>query len=130
MVASGKSGGWVRSCSRCSTAPVELTHTAEAARHGTRRALVLTFPAALLDDRGRRILQHEPDWAATLTGRPRAFYRFFVDRLAPLGYRLEAEVTGFEDGVPAHFGLFLDWSGAGSALQQAQEPLGGGELAP
>jgi uncharacterized membrane protein len=109
-----------------------LRRCAEAARRGARRATVLTFPAELLDDRGRRILQGEPDWPATLEGRPRAFHRFFVERLAPLGYRLEAEVSAFEDGVPARFALVLDWSGAGgrAGSQQAQETGGGGQIAP
>jgi hypothetical protein len=116
--------------------PAELAaairRCAEAARRGARRALVLSFPAELLEDRGRRILQHEPDWPASLTGRPRAFHRLFKGRLAPLGYRLEAEVTGFEDGVPAAFGLFLAWSGddPGAGLEQAEEPLAGGQIAP
>lgn len=98
-----------------------LRRCAEAARHGAKKLQVLTFPAGLLDDRGRRILEHEPDWPATLSGRPKAFHRFFESRLAPLGYRLEAEVASFEDGVPASFVLWLDWSGAGGSggLEQA-----------
>jgi uncharacterized membrane protein len=108
-----------------------LRRCAEAARRGARRAVVLTFPAELLEDRGRKILEREPDWPATLAGRPRAFHRFFESRLAPLGYRLDAQVTGFEEGVPASFALVLDWSGPGErgGLEEAQEPLGGGEIA-
>jgi len=69
--------------------------------------------------------------AGALAGRPRAFHRFFKSRLAPLGYRLDAQVTGFEEGVPASFALVLDWSGPGErgGLEEAQEPLGGGEIA-
>lgn len=109
-----------------------LRRCAEAARRGARRAAVLTFPAELLEDRGRRILQNEPDWPSTLAGRPRAFHRFFEERLAPLGYRLEAEVVGFEDGVPARFALVLDWSGARyrTGSQEPQEAGGGGQIAP
>ena len=92
-----------------------LRRCAEAARRGAKRLEVLTFPAELLEDRGRRILAREPDWPTTLSGRPRAFYRFFESRLAPLGYRLDARVTSFEEGVPAGFALVLDWSGAGRA---------------
>ncbi len=109
-----------------------LRRCAEAARRGARRAAVLTFPAELLEDRGRRILQNEPDWPSTLAGRPHAFYRFFEERLAPLGYRLEAEVVGFEEGVPARFALVLDWSGAGDRAgpRQTQETGGGSEIPP
>lgn len=109
-----------------------LRRCAEAARRGARRTAVLTFPAELLEDRGRRILQGEPDWPSTLAGRARAFERFFEERLAPLGYRLEAEVVGFEEGVPARFALVLDWSGARdrAASQKAQETGGGGQIAP
>lgn len=109
-----------------------LRRCAEAARHGAGRLVVLAFPAELLDDRGRRIVQGEPDWPASLTGKPLALYRLWESRLRPLGYRLAAEVLGYEDGVPATLGLVLDWSGTrpGSGLEQAQEPLGGQELAP
>lgn len=108
-----------------------LQRCALAARRGARRLAVLTFPAELLEDRGRRILQGEPDWPTTLSGRPRAFYSFFANRLASLGYRMEAEVAGYEDGVPARFALVLDWSraGAGGVLEQPQEALGGPEVA-
>lgn len=108
-----------------------LQRCAQAARLGARRLAVLTFPAELLEDRGRRILAEEPDWPAALSGRPRAFYRFFEQRLAPLGYRLEAEVAAYEEGVPARFALVLDWSGAGrrTGFEQPQKAPGGGEVA-
>lgn len=104
---------------------------AETARRGGTRLIALTFPAELLEDRGRRISQGEPDWPQSLIGRARAFYRFWQERLAPLGYRLEAKILAYEEGVPSTVGLILDWSRpqADLGLKQPQEPLGGHEIA-
>lgn len=95
-------------------APAELDvimrRCADAARRGATKLVVLTFPAELLEDHARRINQEEPDWPTTLAGRAKAFYRFFKSRLEPLGYRLEAKVIGYEDGVPSTVAFVLDWS--------------------
>lgn len=89
---------------------VIMRRCADAARRGATKLVVLTFPAELLEDHARRINQEEPDWPQTLAGRARAFYRFFESRLEPLGYRLEAKVIGYEDGVPSTVAFVLDWS--------------------
>lgn len=89
---------------------VIMRRCADAARRGATKLVVLTFPAELLEDHARRINQGEPDWPQTLAGRARAFYRFFESRLEPLGYRLEAKVIGYEDGVPSTVAFVLDWS--------------------
>ena len=59
--------------------------------------------------RGRRINNSEPDWEATLEGRPKAAYEFWHDHLRPLGFHLKAEVLEYPGGMPGDIGFFLTW---------------------
>jgi len=70
---------------------------------------VYRFPNALCSDRGRRINNSEPDWEATLEGRPKAAYEFWHDHLRPLGFHLKAEVLEYPGGMPGDIGLILTW---------------------
>ncbi len=81
----------------------------EAAHRGEFRALIYRFPSELLSDRGRRVIQQEPDWPETLVGQPRRLYEWYLRELAPRGLRLEARLLDWRDHLPGDVGLVLRW---------------------
>jgi hypothetical protein len=83
-----------------------VDHAAEA---GQTEVQIYRFPNELCSDRGRRINNSEPDWEATLEGRPKAAYEFWHDHLRPLGFHLKAEVLEYPGGMPGDIGFFLTW---------------------
>lgn len=80
-----------------------------AAQRGETELLVMRFPVALCDDRGRAINNSEADWPQTLRGRPRQAYEFWRDRLKPAGYQLKAMIIEWPGGLPGDVGFFLKW---------------------
>jgi len=80
-----------------------------AAEHGRREVQVYRFPNAMCSDRGRRINNSEPDWEASLEGRPKFAYEFWHEHLRPLGFHLKAEVLEYPGGMPGDIGFILTW---------------------
>ncbi len=81
----------------------------DAARRGSTRALVYRFPSEILEDRGRAIIDGDPEWPETLRGQPRRFYEFWKRELEPRGYRLSARLLNYRNGLPGDVGFFLSW---------------------
>jgi len=81
----------------------------QAAERGQTEVQVYRFPNELCSDRGRRINNGEPDWEATLEGRPKDGYEFWREHLRPLGFGLKAEVLEYPGGMPGDIGFFLTW---------------------
>jgi len=71
---------------------------------------VMRFPAKLCTDNGRAINNGEPEWPATLQGKAKGFYDFFVERGKPQGFRLKAQIVDFPGGMPGDVGLIVSWS--------------------
>ena len=80
-----------------------------AAEHGQREVQVYRFPNTMCSDGGRRINNSEPDWEATLEGRPKFAYEFWRDHLRPLDFHLKAEVLEYPGGMPGDIGFILTW---------------------
>ena len=80
-----------------------------AAEHGQREVQVYRFPNTMCSDGGRRINNSEPDWEATLEGRPKFAYEFWRDYLRPLDFHLKAEVLEYPGGMPGDIGFILTW---------------------
>jgi hypothetical protein len=87
-----------------------LMHEARlAAERGEAEYLLLRFSSETCTDRGRAIIQQEPQWPETLTGDAEAVYRHWHRELAPRGFTLTARVLAFPKGFPGEVGLFLRW---------------------
>lgn len=86
------------------------TKTRAAAARGETEVLVMRFPSALCSDKGRAINNAEPDWPATLTGRPRQAYEFWKEHLQPAKYKLRAMIIDWPGGLPGDVAFFLSWS--------------------
>jgi hypothetical protein len=80
-----------------------------AAERGQSEVQIYRFPNSLCTDRGRRINNAEPEWDKTLEGRPKLAYEFWHEHLAPLGFRLKAQVLEYPGGMPGDIGFFLTW---------------------
>ncbi len=80
-----------------------------AAERGVHQIQVVTFPSSFCTDGGRRINIADPEWPSTLEGFAKRAYDFYVKELRPLGYKLNAEIISFPDGMPGDVGLFLRW---------------------
>lgn len=80
-----------------------------AAERGVHQIQVVTFPSSFCSDGGRRINIADPEWPSTLEGFAKRAYDFYVKELRPLGYKLNAEIISFPDGMPGDVGLFLRW---------------------
>lgn len=88
----------------------ELMYRAsEAAERGEHEYLLLRFPSDACTDRGRAIVEHEPNWPKTLTGDAAAAYRHWHNELAARGFELSARILEFPGGMPGDVGLFLSW---------------------
>lgn len=84
--------------------------TRAAAGRGETEVLVMRFPSALCTDKGRAVNNAEADWPATLTGRPRQAYEFWVEHLRPSKYKLRAMIIDWPGGLPGDIAFFLSWS--------------------
>ncbi len=80
-----------------------------AANSGHTHVLAYRFPSNLCTDGGRAINNAERGWETTLTGRPKAAYNFWNDKLKPLGFKLGAEILDYPGGMPGDVGLILNW---------------------
>jgi hypothetical protein len=84
--------------------------TRAAAERGEREVMVMRFPSALCNDKGRALNNSEADWPTTLTGRPRQAYEFWKEHLKPANYRLRAMIIDWPGGLPGDVAFFLAWS--------------------
>jgi hypothetical protein len=82
----------------------------KAVARGDTELLVMRFPSALCNDRGRKINNGLAGWPDTLVGKPRQAYELWRDRLQPAGYRLKAMIVDWPGGMPGDVGFFLDWA--------------------
>lgn len=80
-----------------------------AAERGEREVLAMRFPSEYCTDGGRAINNFEPNWPDTLTGFAKRAHEFFVNELAPRGYKSRAQILDFPGGVPGDVGIFLRW---------------------
>jgi hypothetical protein len=80
-----------------------------AAERGEHEVMVLHFPSAWCTDGGRAINNFEPDWPQTMTGFAKKAHAFYEKELAPLGYKVRAQIMDYPGGVPGDVGLFLRW---------------------
>lgn len=80
-----------------------------AAERGQHQIQVLTFPSKFCADGGRRINIADPEWPSTLDGFAKRAFEFYEKELRPLGYKLNAEIISFPDGMPGEVGLYLKW---------------------
>lgn len=81
-----------------------------AVNNGLTEVQFYRFPNSLCSDHGRAINQGEPGWPDTLTGVPREIFALWDKYFRPKGYRLEARVVDYPDGVPGDIGMTLKWS--------------------
>jgi hypothetical protein len=80
-----------------------------AAKLGLHKIQVVTFPSSFCTDGGRRINIADPEWPSTLTGFAKQAFEFYQKELHPLGFKCQAEIISFPDGMPGDVGLFLKW---------------------
>ena len=80
-----------------------------AAEQGKTEAQIFVFPASWTTDRGRRINNGEPDWPDSLEGFAKRAFDYYKKELHPLGYRAEARVLTFAEGIPGDVGVILKW---------------------
>lgn len=81
----------------------------EAAEHGEKEIMLLSFPSGLCTDQGRAINAPQPDWPRTLRGEAAEIYLQWEHELKPRGFHLTARVLDFPGGKPGEIGLFLVW---------------------
>ena len=82
---------------------------ARLAEQGQTEICVLTFPSDFCSDSGRAINNFEPDWQKTLTGRAAKIFELWEQNAKPLGYKLEARVLNYPQGIIGDIGLYVRW---------------------
>jgi hypothetical protein len=80
-----------------------------AAERGEREVMAMRFPSSYCTDGGRAINNFEPEWPQTLTGFAKKGHEFYEKELAPLGYKVRAQILDYPGGVPGDVGVFLRW---------------------
>jgi hypothetical protein len=81
----------------------------KAAEQGQHEIMIGQFPATFCSDGGRRINNADQDWPDSLQGVARRVYDYHMEHLAPLGYKMRAEVLSFPGGIPGDIGIFFRW---------------------
>jgi hypothetical protein len=81
-----------------------------AAEQGMQEYVVFSFPAEVLEDRGRAINNAEPGWPSTLAGKARGYYEAWDKYLKDKGYKISARVSRFTaDGLVGDISLVIAW---------------------
>jgi ribosomal 50S subunit-associated protein YjgA (DUF615 family) len=80
-----------------------------AAEQGKHELMIIRFPSTLLSDGGRRINNFLPDWPDSLQGFGKRAYDAYKQHLAPVGYKMRAEILEYPGGNLGDVGLFLVW---------------------
>ena len=87
-----------------------LDHAKLAARSGELEMVLVSFPADLCTDGGRKIDVAEEGWEGTLRGEAAEIYDRWRIELKEQGFGLSARIVSFqEDGTIGDLGLFLTW---------------------
>ncbi len=81
-----------------------------AAENGQTEMVVFTFPAALCDDKGRKIANALEGWQDSLVGKPRSIYEAWEKYLKDKGYQLHARVVDYQHGMLGDIGLVIIWA--------------------
>jgi hypothetical protein len=68
-----------------------------------------TQPAPICADGGRAIDNFEPERPQTLTGFAKKAHELYEKELAPLGYKVRAQIMDYPGGMPGDVGIFLRW---------------------
>ncbi|MDX1401727.1 MAG: hypothetical protein R3245_07385 [Kiloniellales bacterium] len=79
------------------------------ADQGHHEICVLTFPSSFCSDGGRAINNFESDWPSSLTGRAAKLHEIWENNAKPLGFKLEARVLNYPNGMIGDIGLFVLW---------------------
>ena len=69
----------------------------------------MSFPSDLCSDGGRAINNNFPDWPETLTGRAAKLFKLWEERGKDEGFKLQARVLNYPEGIISDIGLFLMW---------------------
>jgi hypothetical protein len=80
-----------------------------AAEQGLHELQVITFPSDYCNDGGRKINSFDPDWPQSLEGFAKKAYDYYEAELKKLGYKLQAQVLNYPNGMPGDVGMFLKW---------------------
>jgi len=80
-----------------------------AAEQGLNELRILVFPATYCNDGGRRINNFDPDWPVSLEGFAKKAYDYYEAELKSLGYKLNAQVLNYPNGMMGDIGIFLKW---------------------
>jgi hypothetical protein len=86
-----------------------LSRFRNAAAAGQSELVVFSFPSQLCADRGRMINNALEGWQETLVGTPRSIYEAWQRYLKNEGYRFQARVLDYVDGMPGEIGLVISW---------------------
>jgi hypothetical protein len=86
-----------------------LSRFRNAAAAGQSELVVFSFPSQLCTDRGRMINNALEGWQETLVGKPRSIYEAWQRYLKDKGYRFQARVLDYVDGMPGEIGLVISW---------------------
>jgi hypothetical protein len=86
-----------------------LSRFRNAAAAGQSELVVFSFPSQLCPDRGRMINNALEGWQETLVGTPRSIYEAWQRYLKDKGYRFQARVLEYVDGMPGEIGLVISW---------------------
>jgi hypothetical protein len=79
------------------------------AEQGQTEICILSFPSDFCSDGGRAINNNLPDWTNTLTGRAEKLYALWEQNAKPMGYKLEARVLNYPNGIIGDIGLYVTW---------------------
>ncbi len=79
------------------------------AEQGQSELMIFSFPSDFCSDKGRAINNKEPGWHETLTGRAKQAFDLWEQNAKPMGYKLEARVLNYPDGIVGDIGLFISW---------------------
>lgn len=79
------------------------------AERGETEACVMTFPSSFCSDGGRAINNFEADWHKTLIGRAATAFELWDRNAKPLGYKLQARVLSYPNGIIGDIGLYITW---------------------
>ena len=79
------------------------------AEQGESELMVFSFPSEFCSDGGRAINNKQPDWPESLTGRAKQAFELWEQDAKPLGYKLDARVLNYPDGIIGEIGLFVLW---------------------
>ena len=79
------------------------------AEQGQSELMVFSFPSEFCSDGGRAINNKERDWPESLAGRAKQAFDLWERNSKHLGFKLEARVLNYPEGIIGDIGLFVSW---------------------